>query len=424
MTAPDKPRSHLRDLWRNRDYMLLWSGQLVSTLGSTMSYVVFPLFVLYLTGSPQDAGIVGALYTIPYLVLSLPVGALVDRWDRKRVMIICDVIRAGAFAIIPIAALTNTLTIWHLYAVALIEGTFFVFFNIAEVAALPRVIKPEQLPDATSQNMATFAAANMVAPGLGGILYQSVGRAFPFLLDSISYALSAVSLLFVRTSLQNERAADAPHRHLGREIKEGMSWLWANRLLRFMAFVTGGVNFVLVGGTLIIIVVAKGLNIDEAGIGLIFSIGAIGGVIGAALAGTIQRRFGYGQVTLATLWLLAMAFALLGIAPHVAVLTFAWAVINVNVPVFSVVQLSYRLPLIPDELQGRVNSSYRWLGFGTQPIGSLLAGFLLQNTGSAVTVAIFSVILLVMAVATTLNRDVRTARQAMPAEADVPATPH
>jgi MFS family permease len=272
--------------------------------------------------------------------------------------------------------------------------------------------------------MATFAAAGMVGPGLGGFLYQSIGRAFPFLLDAISYALSAISLLFVRTNFQVERAQGASERHLWREIKEGMGWLWANRLLRFMAFVTGGINMVLVGGTLIVIVVAKGLNADEAGIGLIFSIGAVGGIMGAALAGTIQRRFGYGQVTLTTIWVLVLAFSLLGIAPHVALLTFAWGLISISVPVFSVVQLSYRLPLIPDELQGRVNSSYRFLGFGTQPLGSVLAGFLLENTGAVVTVAIFSALLLVMAVTATLNREVRTAKRSMPTERDVSTTPH
>jgi MFS family permease len=420
----EKPRSHRRELWRNRDYMLLWSGQLVSTLGSTMSYVVFPLLVLSLTDSPEQAGIVGALFSIPYVLLSLPAGALIDRWDRKRVMIVSDVIRAAGFAVIPIAMFTETLTVWHLYAVALSEGTFFVFFNIAEVAALPRVVKPEHLPEATSQNMATFAVANMAGPGLGGFLFQSVGRAFPFLVTAVTYTLSAISLVFVRTDFQVERAPGAPERHLWREIKEGMGWLWANRLLRFMAFVTGGVNFVLVGGTLVVIVVARELGVDEAGIGLIFSIGAIGGIAGAALAGTIQRRFGYGQVTLSTLWLLALAFPLFAVAPHVAVLALAWALIDITVPVFSVVQISYRLPLIPDELQGRVNSSYRWLGFGTQPLGSVLAGFLLENAGAVVTVGVFTAILLVVAVATTLNREVRSATRAMPTERDVPTTPH
>ncbi len=424
MPPSDKRQSHLRELWRNRDYMLLWSGQLVSTIGSNMSYVVFPLLVLYLTGSAQDAGIVGALFSVPYLLLSLPVGALVDRWDRKRVMIVSDVIRAFAFAIIPIAAFTGTLTIWHVYAVALAEGTFFVFFNIAEVAALPRVVRPDQLPEATSQNMATFAAAGMAGPGLGGFLYQSVGKAFPFLLDAVSYAISAVSLLFVRTNFQVERAADAPRRHLWREIKQGMGWLWGNALLRFMAFITGGINFVLVGGTLIVIVVAKNLHIDEAGICLIFSVGAVGGIVGAALAGTIQRRFGYGQVTLTTMWLLALAFPLIGIAPHAALLVFAWALVSLSVPVFSVVQLSYRLPLIPDELQGRVNSSYRFLGWGTQPLGSLLTGFLLENTGPVVTIVIFGAILLVMAVATTLNREVRSATRSIPVEREVPPAHH
>ncbi|HEY0069228.1 MAG TPA: MFS transporter, partial [Chloroflexia bacterium] len=132
-------------LWRNRDYMLLWSGQVVSTLGSTVSGIVMPLFILLLTGSPALAGIAGALNSVPYLVFSLPVGALIDRWDRKLVMILCDAGRAANMFSIPVAMFFDVLTVWQLYAVTLVEGTLFVFFNIAEVAALPRVVTKQQL---------------------------------------------------------------------------------------------------------------------------------------------------------------------------------------------------------------------------------------------------------------------------------------
>jgi MFS family permease len=133
-------------LWRNRDYMLLWGGQAISSLGSSASGVVFPLLVLEITRSPAIAGIMGALFSIPYLIFSLPVGALIDRWDRKRVMMLCDGARALNLASVPLAMLFNALTVWQLFANAFIEGSLFVFFSISESAALPRVVPKTQLP--------------------------------------------------------------------------------------------------------------------------------------------------------------------------------------------------------------------------------------------------------------------------------------
>src|SRR5438270_3170247 len=124
-------------LWRNRDYMLLWGGQVVSTAGSAASAIVYPLLILALTDSPAAAGLAGALRALPYLVFSLPAGALIDRWDRKRVMILCDTGRALALASIPLALAFGILTVAQLFIVSFIEGTLFVFFNIAEVACLP-----------------------------------------------------------------------------------------------------------------------------------------------------------------------------------------------------------------------------------------------------------------------------------------------
>src|SRR5919198_123768 len=172
-------------LFRNRDYMLLWSGQVVSTLGSSASGVVYPLLILAITASPAAAGIAAALGNLPYLIFSLPAGALIDRWDRKRVMINCDVGRALTVASIAIALWLDALTVWQLY--------------IAEVAALPRVVPKEQLPQASAQNEAAFATAHIVGPSVGTLLYQGLGRAAPFAADAISYVASVVSLLFIRT---------------------------------------------------------------------------------------------------------------------------------------------------------------------------------------------------------------------------------
>ncbi|MGZ3674978.1 MAG: MFS transporter [Ktedonobacterales bacterium] len=188
-------------LWRNRDYLLLWSGQAVSLIGTQVSQLAFPLLILALTHAPVQAGIAGALRALPYLFLRLPVGALVDRWNRKRVMLLCDSGRALALGSIPLAMALGQLTILHVYLVALIEGTLFVFFNLAEMSCLPCVVSPAQLPTDVARNETTTNIGYLLGPSLGGLLF-GLGRMVPFLVDALSYLASVVSLRFIRTEFQ------------------------------------------------------------------------------------------------------------------------------------------------------------------------------------------------------------------------------
>lgn len=261
--------------------MLLWSGQVISSLGTQVSQLAFPLFILFLTHSPVQAGLAGALRALPYLIFSLPAGALIDRWDRKHVMILCDSGRALALASIPLALAFGILTVAQLYLVSFLEGTLFVFFNIAEVACLPRVVIREQLPAANAQNLATEGITSLVGPPLSGILY-SIASTLPFLADAVSYVVSVLSLFFIKTKFQGERVV-APH-SLWIEIKEGLSWLWHHPIIRFMAILTGGNNLISAGFILVIIVLAQHMHASPFTIGLIFAIGGIGGILGAIIA--------------------------------------------------------------------------------------------------------------------------------------------
>ena len=395
-------------LWRNRDYMLLWSGQVVSTLGSAASSIIYPLLILALTGSPEAAGIAGALRAIPYLVLSLPVGALIDRWDRKRVMILCDVGRAITAASIPVAMGLGVLTLWQIYIATLIEGSLFVLFNIAEVAALPRIVPPRHLPQAAAQNEAGFGVANIVGPSFGTMLYQAFGRGVPFIADAVSYVVSVASLLRIRVAFRT--APPATRRNLGAEIAEGLHWVWSNPLVRYMAVLTGGLNLINAAFPLIVIVLAKHVGAGDAEIGVIFSIGGIGGVIGSLVGGQIQRRFTFGQVIVAVVWLEALLFPLYALAPSYILLGVIAGLIFVLAPIYNVVQFSYRLSIIPDELQGRVNSTFRLIAFGFMPVGAWLSGVLIERFGARSAVLLFSAWLLLLAGLTTFNRDVRKAR--------------
>jgi predicted MFS family arabinose efflux permease len=402
---PNRPAAAL---WRNRDYMLLWSGQLVSTLGSMASSIIYPLLILELTGSPAAAGIAGALRWIPYVIFSLPVGALIDRWDRKRVMILCDAGRAIAVGSIPVAVAFDALTLGQLYVATFVEGTLFVFFNIAEVAALPRVVPRAHLPEATAQNEAAFAAANIVGPSIGTFLYQSFGRAVPFFADAVSYVVSLISLVAIKATFQGEAA---PRKQdLAAEIAEGLRWLWSKRLIRFMALLTGGVNLFSASMPLITIVLAKELGASDAQIGLIFSIGGVGGIVGSLVGGRIQRRFSFGQVIIGCMWMWTLTFAALMVSPSWILVGVLSALMSFFGPIYNVVQFSYRVALIPDALQGRVNSTFRLLAFGFMPVGAALSGWLIEAFGIRWAIGALCAFFVLLALATHGNRHVREAK--------------
>ncbi len=395
-------------LWRNRDYMLLWSGQVVSTVGSAAASIVYPLLILALTGSPAAAGIASAARVVPYLLFSLPVGALIDRWDRKRVMIWSDLGRVVAVATIPLALAFDALTVIQLYVVAFVEGTMFVFFNLAEVAALSRVVPAQELPQATAQNEAAFGIAHIAGPSLGTAVFQALGRGVPFIVNAVSFLLSALSIASIRTSFR--RAQPVPARPLRVEIAEGLRWLWHMPLIRTMALLTGGLNFVDAAAPLMLIVIAKNAGASDVDVGLIFSLGAVGGIVGALAGGFVQRSFTFPQVIIGTMWLHAALFVAYAFVSKPILLGAIAAGIWTVGSLYNVVQFSYRVALIPDALQGRVNSTFRLLAFGLQPLGAALSGVVLERFGTGAAVAFFGAWAVVLTVYASASRHVRRAR--------------
>ena len=403
----------LPSIWKNREYMLLWSGQVASNLGSSATTVVYPLLILALTDSPKAAGFAAALRAIPFLVLSLPVGALIDRWDRRRVMMLSNVGRAIAVSGLVLAMWLDVLTVAQIYVTVLVEGTLFVFFNIAEVAALPRVVPAAQLPEATAQNEAGYGVANIVGPTLGTLLYQSLSRAAPFVLDVVTYCVSVATLAKIRTPLQTHQASN-PDRHLVREILEGLGWLWNQSLVRFMALLTGGLNVINAALPLLIIVAGKELGAKDAEIGLVFSIAGFGGIVGAIVGGKVRRRFSFPGVIIGTVCINAAVFPLLAFAPSYLVLGILASIMLFTMPVYNVVQFSYRLTLIPDALQGRVNSTFRLIAFGFMPAGAALCGLLIEMAGTTTTILVFGAWLAMLALATMLNPSLRAVPSGRP----------
>ncbi|MBK9362012.1 MAG: MFS transporter [Rubrivivax sp.] len=404
-------------LWRQREYMLLWSGQVVTTLGAQASGIIYPLLILALTGSPAQASWATALRMLPYLALSLPVGALIDRWDRRRVMLVCHIGRGLAVASVPLAMALDSLVVAHIYAVAVLEGALHVFFNIAETAALPRVVALRQLPQATAQNQAGFATASIVGPALGSWLYQAVGRGFPFVVDAASHVLGAAAVWRLRSSFAP--ALDRPTRPLRAEVAEGMRWLWNQRVVRDMALITCVLNGVNAALPLLLIVLGQERGASEAQIGLIFSLGGVGAIVGALLGGALAQRLRFGQAIGLSVGVRAVCIPLLLLCPGPLSLGAVYALASLFGPLYDVVQFSYRIALIPDALQGRVNSSFRLFAFLLTPVGAAACGWLLERGGTAWAVGVFGAVCALLAVAVRLDPAVRNApRQPLGAPVD------
>jgi MFS family permease len=391
-------------LWRNRDYMLLWSGQIVSSVGTFVSQLAFPLLVLALTHSPAQAGLIAGLRGLPYVLFILPAGALVDRWNRKRVMILCDAGRAIALGSIPLALLLGHLTIIQLYSVSLVEGTLFTFFNLAQTACLPQVVSKDQLTGAVAQTSVIDAVSSMVGPSLGGILY-SIGRAVPFLTDTISYIVSVLSLFFIKAQFQEERSVRPLH--LWKEIGEGLSWLWRHPVLRFIAILTCGLILPVSGYGLIIIVLAQSQHATSFEIGLILASSGVGSIVGAMIVAPLRERFSFGKMMIGSAWLWVLTWLCFAIAPNPLLLGLATALSFIVVPIYMSLHLGYRLSVIPDQLQGRVNSVFRLIAFGSEPIGLALTGLLIQAVGPVSAVLILFAPQLVCAIVATFSKHFR-----------------
>jgi MFS family permease len=388
--------------------MLLWSGQVVSTIGTRVSSLAYPLLVLALTHSPAKAGLVGFAQTLPFLLFYLPAGALVDRWNRKRVMLFADAGRALALGSIALGLALDRLTLAQIAAVAFLEGSLFVFFQLSESAALPHVVPREQLPTALAQNQAREQGADLAGQPLGGLLF-GIDHLVPFVFDAVSYAVSFVTLLFVRPTFQVERPSSQTR--LLAEVVEGIAWLWQRPLLRAIVFLVGASNFAFTALALVMIVRARQLGASSALIGAMFAFLGAGAIVGAAIAPWVQRRVPTRVVVIGSLWLWAAGMAVLALAPNALALGALAAVMWIGGPPFNVVVGAYRYALVPDRLQARTSSAARLVAWGTIPLGSLAAGFLVEAVGAITSFLVLAGISLAVALAATATRAVRNAPQ-------------
>ena len=373
--------------------------------GSQVSRVAYPLLVFSLGGSAADAGLVSAAAVLPYLILGLPAGVLVDRWNRTGIMVACELGRCLTLSSIPLAALVGRPTLLQLAAAVALDNGFYVLFNAAELAVLPAIVGEEQVNGALAQGQAGLHTALLAGPPLGGYLFQTLGRTVPFLLDALSYGFSAIALAFVRT--ETHRPSTPRATSLQREMGEGLAWLWGHSLVRLLTLTTGVLFFVGNGSYLIVVVLARHLGATPAGLGVVLAGGSVGGLVGSALSGYFGRRLTFRVVVAGAIWLQALLLPLYIIAPTPGALAVAVSAVALVEAASDPIRFGYQLGLIPDALRGRVNSAANTIVFVPMWLGSGAAGLLLTSVGATVTVGVFAAVLVAPALLLSLNPDVR-----------------
>lgn len=384
-------------IFRHRDFRNLWIGQTVSLLGSCISALALPLVaVIALDASAFEVGLLSSLQMIADLVLGLPAGAWIDRMRRKPVLLVTDIARGALLASIPAAWFMGVLSIYQLYAVALAVGALSVFFNIAYQSYLPSVVDSEMLLEGNSKLSASRAVANTVSTGLGGYLIQALSAPYALLLDSISFFLSAFSIM--RIKAQEDLPSSEAKQNLGKEIAEGLRAVLGHWLLRATTITSAMLAFAgAISGSIYLVLLVRELGISSGVLGLVFGVSGIAGFAGSLLVGRITSAIGSGRVLVGTP---ILAGTITVLQPMVQTGIMLWIVsltsaVGVGCSVlFNITQASYRQRFCPPELLGRVSATSYVLVLGAMPIGALLGGVLGELLGIRTTLWIAAVIAL------------------------------
>ena len=392
--------TELLPLRRNRDFLLLQAGQLLSTFGAAISTIAYPLLALTLTGSAAKTGYVGAVEFGPLVLLSPLAGVAADRLDRRTLMIVSDVAGAAAVGTLAAAALAHHATYWLILLVAGVDSTASTFFRAGSSGAFKAVVPQAQLADASSVAMGRGSVVRLAGPPAGGVLF-GLARGLPFLADAISYAFSTASLLLMRTPFQEEREPGART-----PFREGLLYFWRLPFLRTTIEMIAASNLVAAGAPIAVIILAHRHGLSSAAIGGFFALWGVALVVGSAVSPLLRRLFPIRAILLSEFWM-GLVYASFLAYPSVYVLVVAVSLHAFWFPNTDSAISAYSYALIPDRLLGRAMAASNTLRALTAPIGPLAAGLLLSHTSPRLTIFVLAAPVVIAAILGTLSSSIR-----------------
>ncbi|MGW1895275.1 MFS transporter [Streptomyces sp. NPDC002004] len=381
-------------LWRSEDFLRLWAAQSISETGTQIGQLAVPLLAVgTLHASATELGFLSSARMLPFLLLSLPAGAVLDRMRRLPVLVVSDMCRALLLAGVPVAYALDVLSLTQLYSAVLLVGAFTVTFDVSYQSFLPALVRREELADANTRLTASSSVAEMAGPAAAGILAGSIGAAATVLLDALSFLASGLLCRAIRhKEPAPEGTGAAGARSLYKEMGEGLGFVLRRPVLRAAAASAGLVNL---GWSMLVVLLTlymvRTLGYSSTLVGLVFAVGGAGLVIGALCTGRLIERLGYGRTIAGGVALCAVGMAVLPAAsPGLSFVFLAGGqfVFGFGVSLFNIAQMTLRQSLTPDRLRGRVNASMRFVIWSTIAVGGPLAGFLAEAAGTRAAIAV------------------------------------
>ncbi|MFB9236435.1 MFS transporter [Plantactinospora siamensis] len=376
-------------LWRNRDFVLFWLLQTLSVAGDSFSYVAIPLLVLHATGSVTQMGLLTGLAGAASVLTGVFAGVLVDRLNRRRLMIFCDALRALAFASIPVLWLAGAPQVWLLYLVVPLGGALGMVFRVGYVTAVAELVDIDVITEANGRLSATYAVASVAGPMLAGIVCGLFGPAVAVGIDAVTFGLSAAGLLLVRLGRRRpevragapaagrQPAVDAPpaaavvRPAVGRDLLAGVLFLWRHPALRALTVLLSLSLFLMLGLTDVFIYRLKhDLGQPDHIVGTVIAVAAVGTVVAALVAAPARRRFGFGVCWVAAQALAGLAVAAAGLAGHLVSAAVMVAVYTFGIGVAGICSMSLRQQVTPEHLLGRVTSAFWTVHYALAPLGA------------------------------------------------------
>jgi MFS family permease len=380
---------HRPSLWRQGDFMKLWTGQTISQFGDEITGLALPLLAINILGAgPGEMGVLGVVRFLPWILFTLPAGVWVDRMRRRPILIGADIARALLLATLPLGFLMGWLTIWQVFVVSFLAGTLEVFFDVAYQSYLPSVVERDELVEGNSKLELSRAGSSVLGPTIAGFLIEAVRAPFAIVFDTLSYLGAA---LFVGIFGRREAGptphdpADGKRPSMWQEARAGLGYVVTNPYLRSIAACTGTLNlFGNIGGVLLIFYAAEELDLSAGTLGLIFALGNIGVLIGALGGGRIAKAIGIGPTIIATAALSGLGLVFIPLAPRDDPFWFfviGGVIGGFTAVAYNVNQVGLRQAITPDRMLGRMNATMRLIVWGTIPIGATIGGVLGTTIG-------------------------------------------
>jgi MFS family permease len=367
------------NLLRHREFRLFWSGQTISLVGDQITLLALPLTaVLLLDASAAQMGYLGAAALMPHLLFSLPAGVWLERVaGRRRIMIAADIGRALLLASVPLAYAFDSVTFAQLYGVAFATGCLAVLFDISYSTLYVSVVEREEYLEANSLLNGSRSLSYVAGPSLGGLLVQVLNAPLALLADAVSFLGSALLLGLMRAP---EPAVEPQESHIREQVAAGLRFIFGNSFFRPSLAATATLNFFnLAFGALFILYATRELGVRPGTLGLVLGAGAVGGVLGAVVAGRLGRRIGLGPAFIVGQILFPLPLLLVPLAsgskPVVLAMLFAAEFFSgLGVMILDINAGAIITALTPHALRSRSTGAFRFVNYGIRPLGSLAGG--------------------------------------------------